>query len=712
MAKKLPISGAPPTPEELDSAAEKAISRTADIEEKTGQNEPPEPGLLTRLITSKESSSSEPAELPIGDYAADPNSNDPITIPSTIGSKARSIVDFLVGPEMAVLGFKWENEHYAWSLQNSAEQWAEEPLWSSLAAVNLAVTAIPPIAASLKFGRLGMALGKGFKYTEPLRLGTAAERFDPLLAKVEDSFRWFEKFRPGSKEEIKAFVNLGYLEPDAEVTASTLRKMRSKLYHVNDRQVTVHRVMAQSKYESELNAVSARIAEDSGATEITSDITAQATSELISREIKPVEFGTFELMKIKFDKYFANRYFERVNDVSPDGLTGRVLNENLAKHTKDMRFSKFSEDMDTLDLNSKEFGKKIWQETISRAAAKRGIAVKMGRSTPMNPVESKFFTGLYDSMSDLQSKMIDEHFLHPETMHDPVHIAALRKRGIAIPTLTGIGSQTSFSHMMGHSSLLPRKSDLQELYNVSEQGGFHADTFSNIVSSHVADDMLFFNMQTVRDLLVASTDDSGKMAARLGFVRKDIEGTDVNLLRDFTIVSHKDIVESFKSEHRIPKNYVSLDEMFHQLNQSGSDIGMYGAAALRRMLLHPAKGKEALVTIEEGGRQRLPWVSKQFADMLFGQTGLFQQGEAVTAGLMEVLTTMYKINKTAFNPASHTQNILGNVALMSQAGFNVLSPTNLALLKDTTDAFKHIHNAHQTVRAAFNSPNRLLSTKP
>jgi hypothetical protein len=119
------------------------------------------------------------------------------------GFHVRDVAKFLAGPEMAVLGMKWDKDGFDWEVANAKQQWSEQPLWLNLAATSsLFGTAAFPIAKAAyntaKFGKVGEALGLfGHEADEAARwkkMGVIDDTMNhkDLSPETRKAFRMFE----------------------------------------------------------------------------------------------------------------------------------------------------------------------------------------------------------------------------------------------------------------------------------------------------------------------------------------------------------------------------------------------------------------------------------------------------------------------------------------------------------------------------------------
>lgn len=109
------------------------------------------------------------------------------------------------------------------------------------------------------------------------------------------------------------------------------------------------------------------------------------------------------------------------------------------------------------------------------------------------------------------------------------------------------------------------------------------------------------------------------------------------------------------------------------------------ANILRRMV----GKKQGLDAVEELG-----YVRKDLFKALEDMVQESRPGSGMGT-LFEALTAMHKTAKTALNPYTHGQNILGNMVFMWQSGFNPLDRNNLQTMKTAFNAYREWGSAHR-----------------
>ena len=118
--------------------------------------------------------------------------------------------------------------------------------------------------------------------------------------------------------------------------------------------------------------------------------------------------------------------------------------------------------------------------------------------------------------------------------------------------------------------------------------------------------------------------------------------------------------------------------------------GEHASAVLRRMIAKKTGKPE----------EALPWIRKEIFDEVFGKDGMMNQTTSAVGDMMDVLTTIHKTSKTAGSIPTHLQNLVGNMVFLSQAGFNVADPKNIALMGSLTGTFSKISDAHAAAKKA------------
>lgn len=106
-------------------------------------------------------------------FLDDPDEIGQITTPGReAGMKGTDVVNFLFGPEMAIMGVKHDEDGFSHEWSNAVQQWSDAPLWVNLLSTtslvgSLVFPAVKAFQASYRVGKLGQMFGKfGSKVSE------------------------------------------------------------------------------------------------------------------------------------------------------------------------------------------------------------------------------------------------------------------------------------------------------------------------------------------------------------------------------------------------------------------------------------------------------------------------------------------------------------------------------------------------------------------
>lgn len=156
--------------------------RTLGLREEPEEEIPP--GLIetgAELLTGKAGIAREIRET----LPSIPRGLEHITYPETEeeeGFQVHDLVNFLVGDEMAIIGFKYDSTGFGHDWEIAKRQWAEQPLWVNLLATTSLVgtIAFPALKATsiAKFGKFGESLlgfSKAKEISKYKQLGAIAE---------------------------------------------------------------------------------------------------------------------------------------------------------------------------------------------------------------------------------------------------------------------------------------------------------------------------------------------------------------------------------------------------------------------------------------------------------------------------------------------------------------------------------------------------------
>ena len=618
---------------------------------------------------------------------------DPVTVPSTIEDRATSFVQMLVGPQLGLLGVKWDEHGWNQSLDNLKRQWTEVPLWSNLVTLGMTAALAAPVAYSARYGAIGKSLNRGFKFV-PDRAGILGKEGSAV-----NPTYWFKQFRT-AEEEASMLRYMGILAPDARGTPKELAigrvlahkhlgKIDTFLKQQQDVAYTSEVLFHAKQLDPKLNVP------DMVYETLPKDIKAQAEQQAMANGAMPADVTLIERAKWAFDKRFENKAFERMNDVTPQGQLTQSWKEEIDTHFGPDYYKKLG-DLEMLGEKDPLFAQKYMRTVLMRADGKDRFP-----GLRHDPVSQPAIDGVVSYHESIQASMKETHFL-PEDM-PPIHIQATRAKGTRyeVHSLADLGNVNAALNV---GPLKERKTDLDQVAELVKKGSLQAKDVSSIRMMATADDMLHHNYMIMRDVMkkrefkwnpFRSQGGGMEVTGAFGTPSKPSRASITPVARDnlvgYEIVPYDEMIKRYGGDPSlVPKHYVSGDSFFK--NNRG------GHSAMINMMKHPTLGDASMITKDIHGSDRLPFVPKFIADAFVGEAGIFAQSTNAIHGL-EALGMIHKAAKTGLNPGSHGQNILGGIAFTSMAGLNLFSPRNQRLLKQTTDAFQAIHDTHMKVRA-------------
>lgn len=585
-------------------------------------------------------------------------------------TKIDDIPKFLFGPQMASYGVMRDWDSFQDVASNVWTSLQEEPLWTAIDIAALTLAAGGPIYRSYKMGAIGKALNQGFKYYAN---DAAVQALPNVLAK-DKFFHWFDIAKT-PEEEVKVLRSLNYLRDDVEVTNSMLEKARSQAYHHSRLAYLNTKGMQWDDYKGQLNLEAMKVADVMKLPHTDSQVVKQATENLVANGIEPPEISLLERTMYSFHKNFGQQMGSLQQDPSPVGQMRRMLHQ---------RFDEFSKDNLMMNnvlpqveqLNDSKFGEKMYLHSLSVL----NPDLFAGKKLPdLNPMEKRIMDTWFLAAAKAQEKAKDLGLVSEK--NPIVHLIGLTQSGVMQGEIPALVHANSLAEALYSPTLLHKAgSEGKQAANILERierGDLQATaTTQNLINGYMNDQMLMFNFETIRDLF-AEVDEFGKLTKR------------------YAIPAAEVMKGKSKAVH-LP-GYIQLDRFF-----ANERFGA-GRTAMQRIF---SKHMDRLgIAPEEffGPNGELPYVNESIMRHVFGKGGMWEQSQAASTGLLAFVTSIHKFSKAVMNPGSHLQNELGNFALASMAGFNMLDPTNVKLMNDMTDIFQDIHNAQVSALKAFNT---------
>lgn len=598
----------------------------------------------------------------------------------TFGDKTRGVVNFLFGDEMGILGMKWDKEGFSFAYDNMVDQWAEHPVMSTFAAAGLiAQIAFPvygAVSKSAKVGKLaekGVTVGKARSLLREPGRGTAAEI--KAMAKA-NSFLLDESAEAAIKSGAVAQVDKGTYArrifqrvedatPDEIIDPATAaaKSAQESAETVSD----VHRYFTK---EAADEILSGKLTDD----EIVKRYGKQWKKMLLGEERinqwaviqHKAKFGDesiYGAMTRKERMYhtlrtaFGNTYFKQI--MQPKG-------SQIAGWDK---FFIASGLPDILDLApDPKFGKPIVRYLIG--ADDLTTLKKSG----LDEAGIKWAENLGERMTDLQKRMVDEGFLSQEEFDSMAnfayrHITSVKKgtpggEDLLTP-LSKKAAKTRAAGITEHGKAVSSKSDATIGQSFRTRYGKPESAEEMVRGMLDSPSLKKKNVYLTREKYLADidqmiTDPADFTMATL--VRDSQLHHGYSFFRDAIMDpdKHAYMVRSSLPTGAAKGNWVKLD-----------DLPVPGASNRILRMTNVARKKKGLDPIGPGD---LPYVRKDVIDEFYDPDGFIGQISA-NHSLLEVLTSIHKTARTALNPATHVQNLAGNLfGFLPMAGYNVLHP--------------------------------------
>jgi len=636
------------------------------------------------------------------------------------GSLPRNVVNFVIGEDMAIWGVKWDAEGFKWNFQNMKDQWSEEPLWSTVTLGFQLLTLVAPYAKALQLGARGMELGRrglkaapliskvpllkkvspaGFKYYPHVGArkveGIVSEFPENIsMAMLEESRPWFaapEFLNMSEKGARKAeidmlrdfnVVNLGHIVSKwGDNTAKELYQQ-----HGDD----AYKYMSDVQLENLYHQIPKRTMERMRRTAQKYNTSARLAAKLKLSQDKnyanDVVFSTGDQMKLAFNRWFGNSYFDKVMGVTPDQNMVNEIGSNL---------SKWNPPENIRSLMSAPPPQSVVKNMLHQAIYDHAVRDGVGNLVPPPSVISQEYQGVvdrtYSVLREQQRRALDMGLISDaEAAANPMHFTLVRRRHKVqggelqqyaranivnlkdrdpvtgkvkkvIDPKTGKEVASTTEHIILNTglfprlqdpSLLPRRADWDKVYDALENGELFDTPEEFFLHTVVNDELLMRNFEVARDVV----------------------------MDERYVMSAAELAGKYEGK-RIPPEWVNLNDLV-----KGTSAGR-----LKRMIAKKAGNDVEKTTYLLGstdpGSQVLPYMRAGLADKLFGGEGIFEQSK-IAASWAEALTTVYKSMKTGFNLPTHFQNTLGNMVFLAQSGMHPLKADTWRLARDLTENFR------------------------
>jgi hypothetical protein len=541
-------------------------------------------------------------------------------------SIATKTIDFLFGPEAAVIGIAHDSKGWSWSVENAKQQWSEQPVWvNALATTSLVGTIMFPAALA---ARNTFKVGK---MATKMKVGTLAEKAE---------INTWKELNIITDQRVNKYSDL-----DADMVL-TMRKQEVALNGYKRMKIR---------------------AEKAGTDEV---------------------LNPWEKIRHQFDKRFAQTYNALVDDAANGGIKSQFHEMHNRLWQNDTVGTILRE------MPTEKEGPAIYAYILGRIAPGRGLEHAAVAEFGKLSTKSKAWADFYlEAAKKRQAEMVMDGFITAETRHaiGPAHLPAMEK---GTPGLGNVGPTTThmvpvkpkpgkkqatgliqegddfvptgeFEHVgvtfekrakLQGPTLMHRKGTHEDIFERLKAGNMITDPADVTINGYMNDGILHSNFKFIRDMV---TREGGGMQ----------------------VVAPADVVKSmgFSTSKMAKLGYTNLDA-------AGDGAG----ATLRRMIAKKTGQEETA----------LPWIKTEVFDELFGSRGMMAQTQQISTNLMDVMTTIYKTMKTAGNIPTHIQNLTGNMSFLAQAGFNITTPANIALMGRMTTTFNQIAKINKAANQA------------
>lgn len=373
-----------------------------------------------------------------------------------------------------------------------------------------------------------------------------------------------------------------------------------------------------------------------------------------------------------FTEKFGNSFFEKTAILTPEDALSDKIGKQLGKWSLPTNIHDIFKSPPSLQV-----GKTAMHHWIKQDAIRDGAGHLVPDPGPLTG-DALRFVGLVEAESAVNQKRGFEAgvFFKGEMEKHPYHVTNVRRhhkvqrgdldqysKSTIVPVEDAVTGEIEHQFMMASGvfprltdpALLSKRSSWDKTWEAFEKGDLFDTPEEIVLHSLVNDNMLVDNYITAGRVL----SDESNIASRK--------------LIDIRYLSKKDGV--------LPPDWVDVEEIVKGVSAARLKN------VLRKRIGDDGEKLEYILGSTDEALQTLPYMRKSSADALFGDQGLFEQTKAVT-GWLEAGTAYMKTGATALNPSTHSQNILGNLALLIQAGMNPIAPSSLRLARDLSKNFK------------------------
>ena len=560
-------------------------------------------------------------------------------------SAARIFTEFVAGPELALMGIKWDEEGFEFGSEVFMDQVMNHPYET---AFTVATYAFPVAFAARRGANLAMraaklatdagedvaiAAGKGFLERKGLNI-PGADRFgiDKVGWQLDDHAKMAQTLaRPDVNMMDTVTGNGRYFDQnivDALKQADS-PEMIEQIIPKRRLQQMITTERANDRY-LELAALARK-------------------GELTTPGLK---------MAWAAHKNFSNRYAKQVQEINSDQIT------NISDYLKQAEVEKYYNEIPSFsEDNAGVAGEAIYEymleglttDAIEKLATIPGISSKT----------LQWAQGLGHKWQRLTKAQFDEGYLTKDQYELFREGGGMVESGMHLPA---IKKGTEGFADIGRKRL-------------TQKPGPGADGQIAMQDITLQDSMKIFGGPTTKQRGVLTTRELTREAIpELVTAPKDLfVGGYVNdvqimgLHRTFRDV----IVNHAMSGGKSYDEFITTAENFANLPKSGQDLWLSldgldeivpGLSARMRRMIDARVAKDGL---DPGLFNKDPVISRELIGQFFRGDGSARTNPNTFTKLLQLSTAIYKSSKTALNPATHMGNMAGNMHFLSQVGVNI-----------------------------------------
>lgn len=570
----------------------------------------------------------------------------------------RKVANFLFSDEMGLLGIKWDEQGVDWAYDNFKRQLIEHPYST---AFTVASYLVPIGAAWMKGARMAThaakladTAGDAGAFTAKGLFGTVggAQLAQQAPAGVGNTLKAMKMMGPRVRFDDHArFIRTLIDQPD-DFGEFLSRETVQKLKGMTDEQI------AKAIPEKELRKL------------IIGDMAGKRYANMKSLA-KLDQLNWVQRQELKAIEAFGNKYWDNTTDLTKDMISG------MDRWMTDQRLGNLFASMPSLNP---EQGKDLYRFFA-------GKITKQQLSGNLSPTDIAWAESLKREWTGLTKAQFDEGFIDMDTFtrwtdeFGGFHLPAIKQGTPGFTDLSPTSQSLRLRKMRNvgrgkHGEKAPHMEQFDELDVAKAVTG---PTTKQRKKYQTWDDV-------DADLDKLITDPHSLTVG--GFVRDDTVFQLHRVFRNLITGHMKGGQEAAKVKNWVldSADYANLPEhakarWMHVDDLSEVADGLGGR--VRRMIGAQAK-REGF----DASGKSIPYIDRDVVSQFFGKGDDSATSQVGVLGkLFELLTATHKTSKTALNPATHVNNVIGNFAFIGMSGVNPFGKTILNDGKTLTNVY-------------------------